>query len=161
MSLTKRQAAAINQIIREEIQSVLKGRKGCKGRAGLLRYGEFQERLVEAGPDAMRVSASVMDEQFKEAANDAGTEIADDLIYKFRQKILGFVAGQLNKHTRYADEVDPHTFAKEVEEFDPDSIADVSQECVSDITAAFEKYAKALGQLALNIADPEEDEEGE
>ena len=158
MSLAKRQAAAINQIIQEEIQGALKGRKS---RAGLLRRGELQERLVEAGPDAMRVDASIMDEQLKEAANDAGMDMADDLIYKFRQKILRFIAGQLNQHGMSAVKVDPRTFPSEVEEFDEDGTYEASMECMSDVTAALEKYALALGNLGVMMAGGREADEEE
>lgn len=158
MSLAKRQAAAINQIIQEEIQGALKGRKN---RAGLLRRGELQERLVEAGPDAMRVDWSIMDDQVKEAANDAGMEMADDLVYKFRQKILRFIAGQLNQHGMSAVKVDPRTFPEELEEFDEDGVYEVSMECTSDICAALEKYAQALGQLGVHMAGGRESDEEE
>lgn len=158
MSLSRRQAQAINQIIQEEVQGALKGRKS---RAELLRRGDLQERLVEAGPDAMRVDWSIMDEKAEEIAEEVAADMVDDLLYKFRQKALRKMAMAMSQHGMSAVSIDPRSFPAEVEEFDEDGVYGSSMEATTDIRNALIKYAKDLGSLAVHMAGGRESDEEE
>lgn len=152
MRLARRQAKAINQIIQEEVQGALRARKE---RTHLLRRGEIQERLVEAGPDAMRVDWSVMGSQLEDASYDMSRDMADDMVYAFRQKIERMVAQVLNQHAMATVKMDPRTFGDELEEFDPDGVMEISQECTIDIVEVLQKYAKQIGELAVHMSGGE------
>lgn len=158
MSLSRRQAQAINQIILEEVQGAIKARRN---RGELLRRGEIQERLAEAGPDPMRVDASIMDEQAETIAEEIAADMVDDLLYKFRQVFLRKSAAVLSRHGMSAVSIDPRHFADEVEEFDEDGVYSASMEATTDVRNALIKYAKDLGHLAVMMAGGREADEEE
>ena len=159
MSLSRRQAAAINQIIQEEVQGAMKGRKQ---RDEFLRRGEIQERLVEApAVDAMRVDWSIMDERVEAIVEEIGNDMVDEFLYKFRQKLLRRVASEMSQHGMSQIRIDPRTFPAEVEEFDDDGVYGSSMEANTDIRSVLTKYARDLGQLAVHMAGGREADDEE
>lgn len=158
MSLSRRQAQAINQIIQEEVQGAMRGRKQ---KDEYLRRGEIQERLVEAGPDAMRVDWSIMDERVEAIVEEIGNDLVDEFLYKFRQKLLRRIASEMTQHGMSQVRIDPRTFPAEVEEFDEDGVYGSSMEANTDIRTVLVKYARDLGQLAVHMAGGREADDEE
>lgn len=152
MSLSRRQAQIINQIIQEEVQDVMKGRSR---RDELLRRSEIQERLVEAGPDAANVDWSILSKQIEDEVQYTGGGMVQDLIGDFYRKIIKFMASAMNMHSMSFVKVDPRSLEKDLKEYWSENFVEITEECESDITEALEKYAKSLGELAVDMVGRE------
>jgi len=155
MKLGKRQNDIVNQLIREEVKNVLTVRDGS---AKMYRKADLYERLVEAGPDAMRVDLSIVDKQVEDLVFEAATDLSMRFVYEFHTKVLKVVCDVMNKHAMSAVEMDHRELADEIEDFDPDSLQEISQEAVSDVTDALVKYAREVAKMAVDLAGGNEDE---
>ena len=152
MSLTRRQRSVVDRILEESLKEAVQARRDGEKLLDKSLLNEEYE-LDEAGPDADRVDMSIVKDQLTNAAQDLGQELADALVFRFRQKICTYIAGVMNQHGMGGDiRINPRTLADELEDFDGDGIMGASLECIGDITEALEKFAKELGDLAVHMA---------
>jgi len=156
MGLTKRQMHVINGFIQNDVQDALKGRKR---KDELLRRGELQERLVEAGPDAYRVDFAITDEVVTTMVDNTGHAMAMEFVEKFVEKFFMSLARLMNNHAMAYDKVDAYSLRDELEDFAQEDMMHEAQECVTDIVTALEKYAKNIGELAVHMAGGTEADE--
>lgn len=157
MRFSRRQAEVVNQIIQEEVRGALSARRE---RPELLRRGEIQERLVEAGPDAMRVDGSIMGPQMVRVIE--GPQVSDavvKLVDHVRRTATRAMAEVLNQHGMSNMKVDPRTLEQEMEDFDHDGVMEALMECNHDVTEALEKLVTTLGDLAVHMAGGTEPDE--
>ena len=122
---------------------------------------ESVKSLTEAGPDAMRIDWSIMDDQIDKAAYDIAMDMSDRLVFDFRKRIIKEIARELDKHAMVypeASPVDPSELSADLEDFDPNGLQGLSMECIQDITNILVEYAKGLGSLAVHMAGGAEGE---
>ena len=152
MSLTRRQRSIVDVILQETLREATQARRDGEKLLDRSLLNEEYE-LDEAGPDADRIDTSIIKDQLTNVAQDLGKELADALVFRFRQKICTHIANVMNQHAMGGDiRINPRTLADELEDFDTDSVMGASLECAGDITDALEKYAKDLGDLAVHMA---------
>lgn len=157
MTLARRQAAAINQIIQEEVQGALEGRR---------RRGEHLQRasLNEYGPGRMedRVDTSVLEREVETHISDVMFGAFDDEIYKMTQKAQRRFVQELFKATqRYGmGWTSPAEVGSLLSDEENEDVQDAQMELFHDIQAAINDYGKKLARSLIKVARPE-GEEGE
>ena len=156
MTLSRRQAAAINQIIQEEVQGALKGRK---------QRDEHLQRaaLNEYGPGRMedRVDTSVLEKEVETSINDMIFDAFDDDSYKLRQKAHRLLVRELFKATQKYGMgwTSPAEIGSLLDSDTNEDIMDAEMEFHSDVVAAVDNYAKALARSLIKVARPEGEDE--
>lgn len=156
MSLAKRQAAAINQIIQEEVQGALKGRKQ---RVEHLRRAQ----LNEYGPGRMedRVDTSALEHEVETSIGDMMFDAFDDEIYKMTQKAQRRFVQELYKATqRYGmGWSSPAEVGSLLSDDANEDVQDAQMELFSSIQGAINDYGKNLAKALIKAARPEGEDE--
>lgn len=156
MTLAKRQAAAINQIIQEEVQGALEGRKQADKH-------HHQARLNEYGPGRMedRVDTSVLEREVETTISDVLFDAFDDDTYKLQQKAHRLLVRELFKATQRFDMgwSSPAEVGSLLDDMDNEDVMDAQMEFHSDVQAAISEYGKKLAKSLIKVARPEGEEE--
>lgn len=155
MTLSKRQAAAINQIIQEEVQGALKGRR--------LKEEHLQRAaLNEAGPGRMedRVDTGVLEREVETSIGDAMFDAFDDEAYKVTQKAHRLFVRELFKATQKYGMgwSSPAEVGSLLDVDSNEDVMDAQQELWSSIQGAVNDYGKQLAKALIKAARPEGEE---
>lgn len=157
MTLAKRQAAAINQIIQEEVQGALQGRR-------LKEEHERRAELNEYGPGRMedRVDSSVLEREVETTISDVLFDAFDDDTYKLQQKAHRLLVRELYKATQRFGMgwTSPAEVGSLLDDMDNEDVMDAQMEFHSDVQHAINEYGKKLAKSLIKVARPE-GEEGE
>lgn len=157
MTLAKRQAAAINQIIQEEVQGALQGRR-------LKEEHERRANLNEYGPGRMedRIDSSVLEREVETTISDVLFDAFDEEIYRMNQKLHRKMVQALFQATQKYGMgwTSPAEVGSLLSADSNDDISDAEMEFFSDIQAAISNYGKNLAKSLIKVARPE-GEEGE
>jgi len=156
MSLTRRQRNIVDQILQEQLGAITQARRESEKLLDQSLLNEEYE-LDEAGPDAGRVDTDIMGQAMGEAVTDLGMDMADNLVYRFRNKVLPRIADAMNQHGMADVRINPRTIASELEDYDPDKFGEVTDNCVSDIAEVLKKYSDTLGQMAISAIGDSKD----
>jgi hypothetical protein len=156
MSLARRQAQAINQIIQEEVQNALKGRR--------LREEHLQRAdLVEYGPGRMedRVDVGVLEREIETTIGDAMFDLFDDEIYKMTQKMHRRFVQELFKATQRFGMgwTSPAEVGSLLAGGENEDVSDAEMEFFHDVQAAINDYGKKLAKSLIKVARPEGEED--
>lgn len=156
MSLAKRQAAAINQIIQEEVQGVIKGRRlkeEHNRRAALVEYGpgNMEDRVDD------RYSSDTLVHEVETAIADKMFDAFDDEIYKMTQKAHHrFVRELFDATQKHGLGV---TSRQEVSsllsDMDNEEVQDAQYELFHDVQNAINDYGQKLARALIKAARPE------
>lgn len=115
--------------------------------------------LKEAGPDAMRVDWDIMKQQVENEIRDFTMDMAQELVYQSRTRMLKSIAMFINQHnmtdTTYG-RLDGPTLETLMDQMDEDAVQDISMEAASDIEDALADYAQKLGQFAVHVVSSSE-----
>lgn len=155
MTLARRQAAAINQIIQEEVQGALKGRR---------QRDEHLRRaaLNEAGPGRMedRVDTGVLEHEVETSISDQMFDAFDEEIYQMNQKAhKKFVRALFQATQKFGmGWTSPAEVGSLLSDMDSDEVQDAQMEFFSDVQAAVNDYGKKLARALIKAARPEGEE---
>ena len=105
--------------------------------------------LSEEGPDVHRVDQSIMDRQIEEFVLDTTMEMAHQIVYDARVKLLKDIAYVVNQHGMTSVRLTPNVLGNMIDDTDEDAISEVEMEVSTDIADALLKYAKKLGEFAV------------
>lgn len=155
MSLAKRQAAAINEIIQEEVQSALEGRRLADEHAR-------RTNLVEYGPGRMedRVDTAALEREVETSIGDAMFDAFDDEAYKVTQKAHRLFVRELFKATQKYGMgwSSPAEVGSLLDVDSNEDVMDAQQELWSSIQGAVNDYGKQLAKALIKAARPEGEE---
>lgn len=155
MTLARRQAAAINQIIQEEVQGALKGRQ---------QRDEHLQRaaLNEAGPGRMedRVDTGVLENEVETTMSDVLFDAFDEEIYQMNQKAHKRFVRELFKATQKFGMgwTSPAEVGSLLSDMDNEDVMDAQMEFFHDVQAALNDYGKKLARSLIKVARPEGEE---
>lgn len=119
----------------------------------------MEKALNEEGPDAMRVDWSIMKDQVENEIRDYTMDLAQEMVYKSRARIMDSLAAIISQHnmtdTTYG-RMNGKQLDRAMEELDEDGIQDIAMEAASDIEVALTKFADQLGQFAVHTVSSRE-----
>ena len=132
-----------------------------KANAGLREKIEEIARtaLKEAGPDAMRVDWDIMKQQVENEIRDFTMDMAQEIVYKARVRVLKHIATIINQHNMTDTthgRLDGRTLETLMDQVDEDGVQDIAMEAASDIEVAIADYAQKLGQFAVHVVSSRE-----
>ena len=153
MSLSRRQAAAVNQIIQEEVQGAIKGRRLAdehKRRAVLVEYGP--------GRTEDRVDTSVLDREVETTISDNVFEAFDEQIFQLKEKVHRKMVQALFQATQKYGMgwSSPAEVGSLLAGGDNEDVTDAEMEFFSDVQAAITDYGKKLAKTLIKTARPED-----
>lgn len=152
MSLSRRQAEAVNQIIQEEVQDAIKGRHLAdehRRRAVLVEYGP--------GQTEDRVDASVLDREVETTISDQLFDAFDEQIFQMKEKVHRKMVQALFKATQKYGMgwTSPAEVGSLLAGGENDDVTDAEMEFFSDVQAAITNYGKNLAKTLIKTARPE------
>lgn len=157
MTLAKRQAAAINQIIQEEAHGALQRRR-------LREEYERRVELNEYGPGRIgdRVDISVLKKEVETTIGDALFDAFDDDIHKLQQKAHRLLIRELYRVTKRfgSDWISPAEVSSLLDGVGNEDVMNAQLELHGDIQHAINEYGKKLAKSLIK-ATRSEGEEGE
>ena len=131
MRLTPRQYKRINNIIQEQVHSVLSTRRS----------------LTERGPNAMNVDMTIMDQVVQEKMYDLSIEAASECVNTFRKKLFKQIADEMNKHAMSHTKITASELERDMDEEDLGE-----EELAMSIATALHRYAGKLSSEATVLA---------
>lgn len=153
MKLTPRQSKMVNEMVAKEARSALESRDS---RYVLLAKGRSAERLLEAGPDPVRVDDDIITDVVEEQMFDVAMTIASEAMEKYLRALSKVVAREMNRHNMSQVPVEP----KDVMDAILDDESDSEMENATAIQSALGQYGRDIAKLAVQLfggSNPAED----
>lgn len=145
MKVTPRQAKIINEIINEEVQKVVSGRRLIK----------------EEGPNPWRIDHNLVKTAAEAFMYEEGMEIGSQILDKYDTKILRIVVNELNKHGfggANALALSSDELVDYLENIDVDYFGELQMNFVYGVANLVKEYAGGFAAAAVEIAyDYDED----
>lgn len=151
MKLKQLQQERIEQIIREEMRNL---KEGWVAADSSKRNSILSERNLFEGGSPLEQDLSV-DATFS-ALEQTASDVASSCMINFDDEVLKHIASVLKSHGLLASGDDAGSVYEMLADFDEDSMGLAQQECVSDIVAAFEKYANQISAMAAGVFSGQE-----
>jgi len=138
MRLTPRQSKIINDMIQDEVQSIMESRR--------------KKPLFEQGPDPMTVDMSIVDQVLNERLESAIDQQTSQFMDEFFKSAIRIIVKIMNEHAM-SGASSRVTYSELYEELtNNDMMDDHQRDCFETIRRALQEWAAGMGSEAVIFA---------